>query len=100
MKMGDNGETHDHMDSGMRSLMDDLGLSMDMLRESSIFVPDPEICFFPRICLIPRFHPVLLNTPLVPVLLNIVVFRAVLSFFGLSVFILFRLGLWAMLLTF
>ena len=47
MKMGDNGETHDHMDSGMRSLMDDLGLSMDMLRESSIFVPDPEICFFP-----------------------------------------------------
>lgn len=49
MKMGDNGDVHDHMDSGMRSLMDDLGLSMDMLLESSIFVPDPHLAFPPAI---------------------------------------------------
>jgi hypothetical protein len=29
---------HDDMDHGMRSLMDDLGISMDVLLESSIFV--------------------------------------------------------------
>ena len=29
---------HGHVDSGMRSLMDDLGISMDKLLESSIFV--------------------------------------------------------------
>jgi hypothetical protein len=28
----------EHVDSGMRSLMDDLGISMDTLLESSIFV--------------------------------------------------------------
>ena len=32
-------EAHEHVDSGMRSLMDDLGISMDVLLESSIFVP-------------------------------------------------------------
>jgi peroxisome-assembly ATPase len=31
-------EGHGHVDSGMRSLMDDLGISMDVLLESSIFV--------------------------------------------------------------
>jgi len=30
---------HGHVDHGMRSLMDDLGLTMDVLLESSIFVP-------------------------------------------------------------
>jgi protein AFG1 len=34
---GDNGD-HEHLDHGMRHLMDDLGLSMDTLLESSIFV--------------------------------------------------------------
>jgi hypothetical protein len=33
------GEGHGHLDSGMRSLMDDLGISMDVFLESSIFVP-------------------------------------------------------------
>jgi hypothetical protein len=42
VKMGDEADGHDRMDSGMRSLMDDLGLSMDMLLESSIFVSPPE----------------------------------------------------------
>lgn len=31
-------EGHGHIDSGMRSLMDDLGISMNVLLESSIFV--------------------------------------------------------------
>jgi len=31
-------DSHGHVDSGMRSLMDDLGISMDVLLESSIFV--------------------------------------------------------------
>jgi peroxisome-assembly ATPase len=34
---GQDGE-HGHLDHGMRSLMDDLGISMDVLLESSIFV--------------------------------------------------------------
>lgn len=38
VKLGENNEGHDHMDHGMRSLMDDLGLSMEMLLDSSIFV--------------------------------------------------------------
>jgi peroxisome-assembly ATPase len=37
VKLGD-GEGHGHVDAGMRSLMDDLGISMDVLLESSIFV--------------------------------------------------------------
>jgi hypothetical protein len=36
---GKTNESHDHVDHGMRSLMDDLGISMDTLLESSIFVP-------------------------------------------------------------
>jgi hypothetical protein len=35
------GEGHEQIDHGMRSLMDDLGISMDVLLESSIFVPSP-----------------------------------------------------------
>ena len=38
---GKTNESHDHVDHGMRSLMDDLGISMDTLLESSIFVPRP-----------------------------------------------------------
>jgi hypothetical protein len=38
VKMDGNNDGHNQMDHGMRSLMDDLGLSMDMLLESSIFV--------------------------------------------------------------
>lgn len=34
---------HDHVDHGMRSLMDDLGISMDDLLESSIFVFIPSL---------------------------------------------------------
>lgn len=36
--------SHDHVDAGMRSLMDDLGISMEVLLASSIFVltPNPQ----------------------------------------------------------
>jgi protein AFG1 len=37
-KTGEGEGGHDHVDAGMRSLMDDLGISMDVLLESSIFV--------------------------------------------------------------
>jgi hypothetical protein len=46
VKMGDEADGHDRMDSGMRSLMDDLGLSMDMLLESSIFVSPPDLSLY------------------------------------------------------
>lgn len=35
------GADHEHMDAGMRSLMDDLNISMDDLLKSSIFVDPP-----------------------------------------------------------
>ena len=39
-------DSHDHVDHGMRSLMDDLGISMDVLLESSIFVtPQTRLSF-------------------------------------------------------
>jgi len=38
VKTGDTDGDHGHVDSHMRSLMDDLGISMDTLLESSIFV--------------------------------------------------------------
>ena len=40
VKMGDNVD-HQHLDPGMRSLMDDLQISMDVLLGSSIFVHSP-----------------------------------------------------------
>jgi hypothetical protein len=43
VKLGQKKEAHEDMDHGMRSLMDDLGLSMDTLLESSIFVYIPVI---------------------------------------------------------
>ena len=43
VKLGQKTDDHGHVDSGMRSLMDDLGLSMNTLLESSIFVCMPEI---------------------------------------------------------
>jgi len=49
VKMDGNNDGHNQMDHGMRSLMDDLGLSMDMLLESSIFVSPP---FNPPVSLI------------------------------------------------
>jgi hypothetical protein len=36
------GEKTENVDHGMRSLMDDLGISMDALLESSIFVHPPK----------------------------------------------------------
>ena len=39
---GKTDDSHDHVDHGMRSLMDDLGISMEVLLESSIFVPSPK----------------------------------------------------------
>ena len=47
VKMDGNNDGHNQMDHGMRSLMDDLGLSMDMLLESSIFVSPPQPPLFP-----------------------------------------------------
>ena len=88
MKMGEHGETHDHMDSGMRSLMDDLGLSMDMLLESSIFVLDPE-----------TFSPAVVEYPACPC---VVEFRGLQNFSSFSgvVFVVHFRGLWALSLVF
>ena len=41
LKLGEKVEGHENVDHGMRSLMDDLGISMDALLESSIFVQTP-----------------------------------------------------------
>jgi hypothetical protein len=41
LKLGEKAEGHENVDHGMRSLMDDLGISMDALLESSIFVLPP-----------------------------------------------------------
>jgi hypothetical protein len=41
LKLGEKVEGHENVDHGMRSLMDDLGISMDALLESSIFVLPP-----------------------------------------------------------
>lgn len=55
VKMDGNNDGHNQMDHGMRSLMDDLGLSMDMLLESSIFVSLLNPRLFPHLRTIPPF---------------------------------------------
>jgi len=44
---GKTDDSHDHVDHGMRSLMDDLGISMEVLLESSIFVRSPTLNLCP-----------------------------------------------------
>lgn len=54
------------LDSTMRSMMDDLGLNMDTLKDSSIFTGDEEVRAFPDTEVVPFLYPVEIRLPSLP----------------------------------